>query len=98
MLSEKLANGYLNSMIIEIKDIVLSELQDLTVEEVKKAESREALRQRLEGHGAQEPLPRLRAAEGLGRRGRERLQREEGGCGGGGAAQGQDHRQEIQEF
>ena len=34
-------------MIIEIKDIVLSELQDLTVEEVKKAESREALRQRL---------------------------------------------------
>ena len=29
------------------KDIVLSELQDLSVEDVKQAESREALRQRL---------------------------------------------------
>ena len=47
MLSEEMANAYLTTRIIEVKDIVLSELQDLSVEDVKQAESREALRQRL---------------------------------------------------
>ena len=47
MLSEEMANAYLTSRLIEIKDIVLTELQNLSVEEVKQAESREALRQRL---------------------------------------------------
>ena len=47
MLSEEMANAYLTARIVEIKDIVLSELQDLSVEDVKQAESREALRQRL---------------------------------------------------
>ena len=40
MLSEEMANAYLTARIVEIKDIVLSE-------DVKQAESREALRQRL---------------------------------------------------
>ena len=47
MLSEEMANAYLNARLVEVKDIVLSELQNLSVEEVKQAESREALRQRL---------------------------------------------------
>ena len=47
MLSEEMANAYLTARIVEIKDIVLSELQDLSVEDVKQSESREALRQRL---------------------------------------------------
>ena len=47
MLSEEMANAYLTSRLVEIKDIVLTELQNLSVEEVKQAESREALRQRL---------------------------------------------------
>jgi len=47
MLSEEMANAYLTARIVEIKDIVLSELQDLSVEDIKQAESREALRQRL---------------------------------------------------
>ena len=47
MLSEEMANAYLTSRLVEIKDIVLTELQNLSVEEVKQSESREALRQRL---------------------------------------------------
>jgi len=47
MLSEEMASAYLTARIVEIKDIVLSELQDLSVEDIKQAESREALRQRL---------------------------------------------------
>ncbi len=47
MLSEEMANVYLTSRMVEVKDLVLSELQDLSVEDVKQAESREALRQRL---------------------------------------------------
>ena len=47
MLSEETANTYLSSRIIEVKDIVLTELQNLSVEEVKQSESREGLRQRL---------------------------------------------------
>ena len=47
MLSEEMANAYLTTRLVEIKDIVLTELQNLSVEEVKQAESREALRQRL---------------------------------------------------
>ena len=47
MLSEEMANAYLTSRLVEIKDIVLTELQNLSVEEVKQAESRETLRQRL---------------------------------------------------
>ena len=47
MLGEEMASAYLTARIVEIKDIVLSELQDLSVEDVKQAESREALRQRL---------------------------------------------------
>ena len=37
MLSEEMANAYLTARIVEIKDIVLSELQDLSVEDVKQA-------------------------------------------------------------
>ena len=47
MLSEEMANAYLTSRLVEIKDIVLTELQNLSVEEVKQADSREGLRQRL---------------------------------------------------
>ncbi|GIS36811.1 MAG: hypothetical protein Ct9H90mP8_2310 [Pseudomonadota bacterium] len=46
MLSEEMANAYLTARIVSQR-IVLSELQDLSVEDVKQAESREALRQRL---------------------------------------------------
>ena len=47
MLSEPVANAYLMARMVEIKDLVLTELQQLSVEDVKQADSREALRHRL---------------------------------------------------
>ncbi len=47
MLSEPAAAAYLTVRLVEIKDIVLSELQELSVEDVKQSDAREALRQRL---------------------------------------------------
>ena len=47
MLSEPAATAYLTVRLIEIKDIVLAELQELSVEDVKQSDAREALRQRL---------------------------------------------------
>ena len=47
MLSEPGASAYLTMRLIEVKDIVLSELQELSVEDVKQSDSREALKQRL---------------------------------------------------
>jgi len=47
MLSEPAAAGYLTVRLVEIKDIVLAELQELSVEDVKQSDSREDLRQRL---------------------------------------------------
>ena len=47
MLSEPAASAYLAANIIEVKEIVLGELQELSVEDVKKSDAREALRKRL---------------------------------------------------
>ena len=47
MLSEPAATAYLTVRLVEIKDIVLAELQELSVEDVKQSDTREALRQRL---------------------------------------------------
>ena len=47
MLSEPGAAAYLTVRIVEVKDIVLAELQELSVEDVKQSDAREALRQRL---------------------------------------------------
>ena len=47
MLSEPAATAYLTVRLVEIKDIVLTELQELSVEDVKQSDAREALRQRL---------------------------------------------------
>ena len=47
MLSEPAAAAYLTVRLVEIKDIVLAELQELSVEDVKQSDAREALRQRL---------------------------------------------------
>ena len=47
MLSEPGAAAYLTVRIVEVKDIVLAELQELSIEDVKQTDSREALRQRL---------------------------------------------------
>ena len=47
MLSEPAATAYLTVRLVEIKDIVLAELQELSVEDVKQSDAREALRQRL---------------------------------------------------
>ena len=47
MLSEPAAAAYLTVRLIEIKDIVLAELQELSVEDVKQSDAREALRQRI---------------------------------------------------
>ena len=47
MLSEPAAAAYLTVRLVEIKDIVLAELQELSVEDVKQSDTREALRQRL---------------------------------------------------
>ena len=47
MLSEPAAAAYLSVRLVEIKDIVLAELQELSVEDVKQSDAREALRLRL---------------------------------------------------
>ena len=47
MLSEPAASAYLTVRLVEIKDIVLAELQELSVEDVKQSDAREALRLRL---------------------------------------------------
>ena len=47
MLSEPGAAAYLTVRLVEVKDIVLSELQELSVEDVKQSDAREALKQRL---------------------------------------------------
>ncbi|MBC8257830.1 MAG: flagellar basal body-associated FliL family protein [SAR324 cluster bacterium] len=47
MLSEPGAAAYLTIRLVEVKDIVLTELQELSVEDVKQSDAREALRQRL---------------------------------------------------
>ena len=47
MLSEPAAAAYLSVRVVEIKDIVLAELQELSMEDVQQSEAREALRQRL---------------------------------------------------
>ena len=49
MLSEPGAAAYLTVRLVEVKDIVLAELQELSVEDVKQSDAREALRQRLIG-------------------------------------------------
>ena len=47
MLSEPGAAAYLTMRLVEVKDIVMAELQELSVEDVKKSDAREALRQRI---------------------------------------------------
>ena len=47
MLSEPAAAAYLTVRLVEIKDIVLAELQELSLEDVKQSDAREALRQRV---------------------------------------------------
>ena len=47
MLSEPAAAAYLTVRLVEIKDVVLAELQELSVEDVKQSDAREDLRQRL---------------------------------------------------
>jgi len=47
MLSEPGAAAYLTMRLVEVKDIVLAELQELSVEDVKQSDAREALKQRL---------------------------------------------------
>ena len=47
MLSEPGASAYLTIRLVEVKDIVLSELQELSVEDVKQSDAREALKLRL---------------------------------------------------
>ncbi len=47
MLSEELAVEYLNTRIVEVKDIVLTELQSLSIEKTKDLESKENLKNKL---------------------------------------------------
>ena len=47
MLSEPAASAYLTVRLVEVKDIVLAELQELSVEDVKQSDARDALKQRL---------------------------------------------------
>ena len=47
MLSDPGAAAYLTVRLVEVKDIVLAELQELSVEDVKQSDAREALKQRL---------------------------------------------------
>jgi len=47
MLSEPGASAYLTIRLVEVKDIVLAELQELSVEDVKQSDAREALKLRL---------------------------------------------------
>jgi len=47
MLSEPAASAYLTVRLVEVKDIVLAELQELSVEDVKQSDARDALKLRL---------------------------------------------------
>ena len=47
MLSVPGAAAYLTMRLVEVKDIVLTELRELSVKDVKQSDAREALRQRL---------------------------------------------------
>ena len=47
MLSEPGAAAYLTVRLVEVKDLVLGELQELSVEDVKQSDARDALKQRL---------------------------------------------------
>ena len=47
MLSEPGASAYLTIRLVEVKDIVLAELQELSVDDVKQSDAREALKLRL---------------------------------------------------
>ena len=47
MLSESKAVEYLTLRLVEVKDIVLTELQNLSVEEIRQPDSKEALRNRI---------------------------------------------------
>lgn len=47
MLSEAAAVEYLNLRLVEVKDIVLTELQNLSAEETKQPDSKEALKNRI---------------------------------------------------
>lgn len=47
MLSEPAASAYLTMRLIEVKDVVLSELQTLSAEDVGQADAREVLKQRV---------------------------------------------------
>ncbi len=47
MLSDPAASAYLTARLVEVKDVVLTELQELSAEDVSQASAREALKQRL---------------------------------------------------
>jgi len=47
MMSDQGAHDYLNTRLIEVKDIVLSELQELSTDDIKQAEARSVLKQKL---------------------------------------------------
>jgi len=47
MMSEPGASAYLTVRLVEVKDIVLAELQELSVEDVKQSDARDALKLRL---------------------------------------------------
>ena len=47
MLSEAAAMEYLNLRLVEVKDVVLSELQSLTIEDINQPGGKEALKQQL---------------------------------------------------
>jgi flagellar FliL protein len=47
MMSDPAAMGYLQLRMVEVKDAVLTELQEVSAEDVAQAEAREALKQRL---------------------------------------------------
>ena len=47
MMSDPAASAYLTTRLVEVKDVVLTELQELSAEDVSQASAREALKQRL---------------------------------------------------
>ena len=47
MISDSRAATCLNEIMIEVRDIVLTELQDLSVKDIKQSDARNALKQRL---------------------------------------------------
>lgn len=47
MLSESSTQEYLTGRLVQVKDIVLSELQNLSVEDTKQVDSKEALKQKI---------------------------------------------------